>query len=78
MSNTINKRAEEYGKQYARMSTSYEAYAEKEDVIKAYTQGAKEQQQIIIEKTANWLKHGGYFVNNTETLEDFIKAMEKE
>lgn len=32
---------------------------------------------VDIEKVCEWLKKGGYFVNNTETMEDFRKAMEK-
>ena len=31
----------------------------------------------FINKACEWLKSGGYFVNNSETEEDFRKAMEE-
>lgn len=49
-----------------------------EACCQAYIKGATDQREIDIEKACEWLKHGGYFVNNTETLEDFKKAMEEE
>ena len=30
---------------------------------------------IDLDKAVKWLEDGGYFVNNTETIEDFRKAM---
>lgn len=33
--------------------------------------------QTIIEKACKWLLEGGYFVNNTETIDDFKQAMEE-
>lgn len=30
----------------------------------------------VISKACDWLLKGGYFVNNTETINDFKKAME--
>lgn len=31
----------------------------------------------LIEKACRWLLEGGYFVNNTETIDDFRRAMEE-
>ena len=31
----------------------------------------------LIEKACKWLLKGGYFVNNTETINDFKRAMEE-
>lgn len=31
-----------------------------------------------LEKACKWLLKGGYFVNNTETIDDFKRAMEEE
>lgn len=56
MSNTINKRAEEYGEQFIGMCSSYEAYAEREDVEKAYIQGANEQQEQDKKFIDTWLR----------------------
>lgn len=38
---------------------------------------AEWKEQQMIEKACNWLIKGGYFVNNTENIEDFRKAMEE-
>lgn len=32
---------------------------------------------VSIDKVCDWLLKGGYFVNNTETINDFKKAMEE-
>lgn len=32
---------------------------------------------ISLDKACKWLEEGGYFVNNTETIEDFRKAMDE-
>ena len=42
-------------------------------VNEAYKKGYKD----AIEKAVEWLERGGYFVNNTETIDDFRKAMEE-
>ena len=39
-------------------------------------EGAKWADKTMIEKACNWLLKVGYFVNNTETINDFKKAME--
>lgn len=33
--------------------------------------------ETMIEKACKWLLDGGYFVNNTETIDDFKQAMKK-
>lgn len=33
--------------------------------------------RTMIEKACSWLLKGGYFVNNTETINDFKRAMEE-
>lgn len=33
--------------------------------------------KTIIDKACDWLLKGGYFVNNTETINDFKRAMEE-
>lgn len=35
------------------------------------------QKKHLIDKACKWLLKGGYFVNNTETINDFKKAMEE-
>lgn len=37
----------------------------------------KTDKQKFIDKACKWLIKGGYFVNNTETIEDFKQAMEE-
>lgn len=39
--------------------------------------GAKWADETMIKKACEWLKSGGYFVNNSETEKDFRKAMEE-
>ena len=39
--------------------------------------GAKWADKTMIEKACKWLLEGGYFVNNTETIDDFKRAMEE-
>lgn len=78
MNNTINKRTEEYGKQFIGMCSSYEAYAEREDVEKAYIQGANDQREIYRE----WLEKKCHEHPSIGTWEDIIadfrKVMESE
>ena len=45
-------------------------------VIDSHESGAIWMKERLIEKAAEWLIKGGYFVNSTETIEDFKKAME--
>jgi predicted molibdopterin-dependent oxidoreductase YjgC len=45
-------------------------------VQQTFEEGAKWADKTMIEKACNWLLKGGYFVNNTETINDFKKAME--
>ena len=40
-----------------------------------FINGAEWMQKKMIEKACEWLQNGGYFVNNSESIEDFIKAM---
>ena len=42
----------------------------------SFEEGAKWADKTIIDKACKWLLKGGYFVNNTETINDFKKAME--
>lgn len=42
-----------------------------------FLDGAKWADITMIEKACKWLLKGGYFVNNTETINDFKQAMEK-
>lgn len=39
--------------------------------VRSHENGYKE----AVEKACKWLKDGGYFINSTETIEDFRKAM---
>lgn len=47
------------------------------DVSEGFREGAKWADKTMIEKACDWLLKGGYFVNNTETINDFKKAMEE-
>ena len=42
-----------------------------------FIQGAEWADKTMIDKACEWLTKGGYFVNNSETIEDFRKAMEE-
>lgn len=42
-----------------------------------FIEGAKWADKTIIEKACKWLLEGGYFINNTETIDDFKRAMEE-
>ena len=42
-----------------------------------FIEAAKWADRTLIEKACEWLLEGGYFVNNTETIADFRKAMEE-
>ena len=44
----------------------------------SFIAGAKWADKTIIDKACEWLIRGGYFVNNTESIEDFRKAMQNE
>ena len=48
------------------------------DIRQAFEKGAKWADITMIEKACKWLLKGGYFVNNTETINDFKQAMEKQ
>jgi hypothetical protein len=50
---------------------------DKDFVEKAFIEGAKWAEMMLIEKASRWLIEGGYFVNNTETIDDFKRAMEE-
>lgn len=39
--------------------------------------GAKWADKTMIEKACKWLLEGGYFVNNTESIDDFKRAMKE-
>ena len=43
-----------------------------------FINGAEWMQKKMIDKACEWLERGGYFVHNTETIDDFRKAMEEE
>lgn len=43
----------------------------------SFEAGAKWADKTMIEKACRWLLDGGYFVNNTETIDDFKRAMEE-
>ena len=47
------------------------------DYENGFLKGAKWADITMIEKACKWLLKGGYFVNNTETINDFKQAMEK-
>lgn len=61
-----------------------------EDLMKITTQDEKQveqketlcdkcrKEQQMIDKACEWLIKGGYFVNNTETIEDFKNYMKGE
>lgn len=51
---------------------SYNSYE-----FESFMRGAKWADKTMIDKACEWLLRGGYFVNNTETIEDFRKAMEE-
>lgn len=40
-------------------------------------EGVEWADKTIIDKACDWLLKGGYFVNNTETINDFKRAMEE-
>ena len=42
-----------------------------------FIEAAEWADRTMIEKACEWLLEGGYFVNNTETIADFRKAMEE-
>lgn len=42
-----------------------------------FRKGAEWADKTMIEKACKWLLRGGYFVNNTETIDDFKRAMEE-
>lgn len=44
---------------------------------RSFEAGAKWADKAMIEKACKWLLKGGYFVNNTETIDDFKRAMEE-
>ena len=46
-------------------------------VTYSHESGAIWMKECLIEKAMKWLIKGGYFVNSTETIEDFKKAMEE-
>lgn len=46
-------------------------------VQQTFEDAAKWADKTMIEKACDWLLKGGYFVNNTETINDFKKAMEE-
>lgn len=48
-----------------------------EELDYGFREGAKWADITMIEKACKWLLKGGYFVNNTETINDFKQAMEK-
>ena len=39
--------------------------------------GVRLADKTMIEKACKWLLRGGYFVNSTETIDDFKRAMEE-
>ena len=47
------------------------------DEYESFILGAEWADETMIDKACEWLLRGGYFVNNTETIEDFRKAMEE-
>ena len=67
---TNEKKAEELADYYAG-ETDYK----KEAAYSAAIAMAEWKEQQMIEKACEWLLRGGYFVNSTETIEDFKKAM---
>lgn len=46
-------------------------------VTQSFENGANFMKQEMIKKACKWLISGGYFVNSTETIEDFKKYMEE-
>lgn len=44
----------------------------------AFVMGAEYADMTMLDRACKWLKDGGYFVNNNETIEDFRKAMKGE
>lgn len=44
---------------------------------RSFEAGTKWADKTMIEKACKWLLRGGYFVNNTETIDDFKRAMEE-
>ena len=57
-----------------------DSFAEMADELNrnpAFEEGAKWADKTMIEKACKWLLKGGYFVNNTETINDFKRAMEE-
>ena len=75
----IRNKAYELGQKYFSNANNVWARAniEAQYVSSACTEMAEWMQKKMIDKACNWLEKGGYFVNNTETIDDFRKAMEK-
>lgn len=48
------------------------------ECYKSAMQAMQWKEQQMIDKACEWLIKGGYFVNNTETIEDFKKYMKGE
>jgi hypothetical protein len=44
---------------------------------KTFREAVEWADKTIIDKACDWLLKGGYFVNNTETINDFKRAMEE-
>lgn len=45
--------------------------------VTGYNKGKLDSKIEFIEKACKWLLEGGYFVNNTETIDNFKQAMEE-
>ena len=56
------------------LAGSFGSYSEGYE--EGFIEGAKWADRTMIEKACKWLLKGGYFVNNTETINDIKKAME--
>jgi hypothetical protein len=47
------------------------------DEYESFIFGAEWADETMIKKACEWLTKGGYFVNNSEIIEEFKKAMEE-
>ena len=76
----IKQASIEYTLKNRLMCIGGDSFAEMADELNrnsSFEEGAKWADITMIEKACKWLLKGGYFVNNTETINDFKQAMEK-
>jgi hypothetical protein len=69
-------REEEIRQEMSKIAGTHPDWSKNDCMRMGFQEGAKWADETMIEKACKWLLKGGYFVNNTETINDFKKAME--